>query len=98
MTAKKNNAKTTKSSDPVQQAIDGLYRDPSWNERYSAARGATVLAIAREVLGIETLETRSSDRLDFHEVAVWGVRKALEKAYSDGHAAGLKAGSDIARR
>jgi hypothetical protein len=98
MTTKKSNAKTTKRSDPIQPAVEGLYRDPAWNERYAAERAATVRAIARAVLGIETLETRSSDRLDFHEVAVWGVRQALEQAYREGHAAGLKAGGDIARK
>ena len=37
--------------------------------------------IAAEPLGIETLETRKSDGLDFHEVSVWGVKAALEAAY-----------------
>ena len=40
--------------------------------------------IAKEVLGIETLETRKSDRLDFHEVAVWEMREALALAYQMG--------------
>ena len=34
--------------------------------------------IAQKHLFIETLETRNSDRLDFHDVAVWNVREALE--------------------
>lgn len=34
-------------------------------------------AIARQHLSIETLETRNSDRLDFNDVAVWGVQQAL---------------------
>ena len=37
--------------------------------------------IAREQLGISTLTTRNSDSLDFHSVAVWQVRRALEAAY-----------------
>lgn len=41
-------------------------------------------AIARKHLSIETLETRRSDRLDFHEVAVWGVQAALDAAYEAG--------------
>ena len=47
---------------------------------------AEVLAarIARDVLDIETLETRKSDRLDFHEVAVWELREALIEAYLEG--------------
>ena len=41
-------------------------------------------AIAKEHLFIETLETRRSDSLDFHDVSVWGVRAALEAAYKAG--------------
>jgi len=44
---------------------------------------AELLAIA-ERLGFPTLETRSSDALDFREVAVWMVRDALRHAYEAG--------------
>ena len=37
--------------------------------------------IALDHLFIETLETRNSDRLDFHEVSAWGVKSALMAAY-----------------
>ncbi len=47
----------------------------------------TLEAIARQHLRIETLETRKSDSLDFHEVAVWSVVAALEAAYQAGFAA-----------
>jgi hypothetical protein len=40
---------------------------------------------------IETLETQNSDRLDFHDVAVWAIRAALEAAYEAGRVAGAKA-------
>lgn len=40
--------------------------------------------IAREHLDIETLETRRSDSLDFHDVAVWSVKEALLAAYQAG--------------
>jgi hypothetical protein len=43
--------------------------------------------IALDHLFIETLETRHSDRLDFHEVSVWGVRSALMAAYEAGRQA-----------
>jgi hypothetical protein len=49
----------------------------------------TIERIAREILRIETLETRKSDSLDFHEVAVWSVKEALETAYRAGIAAGM---------
>ena len=43
--------------------------------------------IALDHLFIETLETRHSDRMDFHEVSVWGVRSALMAAYEAGRQA-----------
>jgi hypothetical protein len=47
-------------------------------------RAAAIETIARTVLSIETLATRHSDRLDFHEVAVWSLQRALELAYEAG--------------
>ena len=44
--------------------------------------------IANEHLDIPTLETRRSDSLDFHDVAVWQVHKALQAAYMAGVAEG----------
>lgn len=44
-------------------------------------------AIAKETLHIDTLETRKSDSIDFHDVAVWSVKAALEAAYRAGLAA-----------
>jgi len=41
-------------------------------------------AVAKTILLIDTLETRRSDSLDFHEVAVWGLKDALEAAYLAG--------------
>ena len=53
---------------------------------------ALLLAIARTHFpNIETLETRNSDGLDFHDVAVWAIRDALEAAYEAGRVAGAKA-------
>ncbi len=40
--------------------------------------------IARNILFIETLKTRRSDELDFHEVSVWSLREALRVAYEMG--------------
>ena len=34
--------------------------------------------------GLETLETRNRDALDFHDVAVWAIRDALEEAFEAG--------------
>jgi hypothetical protein len=41
-------------------------------------------AIARQQLCIPTLKTRRSDSLDFHEVAVWQLKSALEAAFDAG--------------
>ena len=43
--------------------------------------------IALDHLFIDTLETRNSDRMDFHEVSVWGVKRALMAAYEAGRQA-----------
>jgi len=47
--------------------------------------------IAQQHLGIETLQTRRSDSLDFHDVAVWCVRDALEAAFKAGVEEGRRA-------
>lgn len=47
--------------------------------------------IAMETLGLATLKRRNSDRLDFHDLAVWTIREALEAAYQAGKAAGAAA-------
>ncbi len=43
--------------------------------------------IACEILRLETLETRWSDSLDFHDLAVWSIKAALETAYQAGFGA-----------
>ena len=54
-------------------------KEPTVDERLAA--------IAKEQLRMDTLETRNSDSLDFHDVAVWSVKAALEAAYRAGLAA-----------
>jgi hypothetical protein len=46
--------------------------------------------IAQQHLKVETLETRHSDSLDFHDVAVWQIEEALEAAFEAGRQDGLK--------
>ncbi len=45
--------------------------------------------IVQSHLGIQTLETRNSDSLDFHDVAVWSLREALAAAYKAGAEQGV---------
>lgn len=40
--------------------------------------------IVKETMGIETLEQQYSDSLDFHDVSVWSLQAALERAYHEG--------------
>ena len=54
----------------------------------TAQRDALILGIARRQFHIETLETGNRDRLDFHDVAVWALRTALEDAFEAGRRAG----------
>lgn len=51
------------------------------------ARDETLTEIATKILDLETLDTRKSDRLDFHELSVWGIKAALEAAYAAGREA-----------
>jgi hypothetical protein len=67
-------------------------------ERYAAEYGCEGSAkatppdglaerVAKDYLGIETLERRGRDHLDFYDVAVWSVKAALEAAWKAGRAA-----------
>ncbi len=50
-------------------------------------KDALFTLIAQQHLNIETLVTRNSDSLDFHDVAVWSVKDALQAAYEAGRKA-----------
>lgn len=51
-------------------------------KRERAASDSKVIEdIAKQHLGLSTLDTRRSDSLDFHDLAVWQLRAALEAAY-----------------
>ena len=54
------------------------------NDAYDNADRDTDLAFLAKTHGIETLETRYSDSLDFHELAVWQLKEMLEQAYTCG--------------
>jgi len=49
---------------------------------------ALLETIAKQLLDIETLKTRNSDSLDFHEVSVWSLRTALLCAFEAGRSEG----------
>jgi len=45
---------------------------------------STMEQIAKKHLGIKTLKTQNSDSLDFHDLAVWNIKRALKAAYNEG--------------
>lgn len=45
--------------------------------------------IAQKHLGIDTLQTRYADSLNFHDTAVWCIRDALEAAFKAGVEVGI---------
>lgn len=51
------------------------------------AIGETLEAIAKDHLDIETLQTQNRDSLDFYEVSVWSLNKALRQAFDAGKSA-----------
>ena len=62
-------------------------RTPKTRRNPTQTLDALLTRIAQEHLFIETLETRNSDRLDFHDVSVWGVKSAMMAAYEAGRQA-----------
>lgn len=64
--------------------------DDAMTTRTAPANALLLEIAARHFHSIETLETQNSDRLDFHDVAVWAIRAALVEAYAAGFAAATK--------
>jgi len=63
-------------------------RDDAMTTKTKAPSEALLLEIAaKHFHTVETLETRNRDRLDFHDVAVWSIRAALEEAFEAGRRA-----------
>ncbi|AGI69864.1 hypothetical protein OAN307_c45070 [Octadecabacter antarcticus 307] len=60
--------------------------DQAMTTKTKAPSEALLLEIAAKHFHLETLETRNSDSLDFHDVSVWSIRAALEAAFAAGQA------------
>lgn len=58
--------------------------NPNLEEIAPRTREEEIASIARRILKIKTLETQNSDDLDFHDLAVWTIREALDAAYEAG--------------
>lgn len=49
---------------------------------------STLSLIAQKHLGVETLETRNSDSLDFYDLSIWTIQAALKAAFLAGKESG----------
>ena len=65
-----------KDTNKVCHTSDSVYNDYTMKNE--------IEKIAAQILGIETLETRKMDSLDFSDQAVWQIKEALEAAYNAG--------------
>lgn len=78
-----------RESDAASQEDADLWND-SWDlfkarvRRYPDPREAGTIRGIAKAMGIETLESRGQDRLDFHELSVWQIETALIAAYRAG--------------
>jgi len=60
------------------------YLDRACDCDQRAALESRLEEIAKTILRIPTLAERRSDSLDFHELGVWQIKKALKAAYEAG--------------
>ena len=61
------------------------YNDDSENKMNDA-----IANIAKHILNVKSFEIQNSDRLDFHEIYVGNIKKALEAAFRAGAMIGMK--------
>ena len=64
--------------------IKELEREAAREADATYQRAETAVAAIAKEAGFETLESRKSDELDFHELAVWQLKELLIKAYYAG--------------
>lgn len=72
------------------RAILSIRKAPKASDRTVSARAAALAATLEEQrkrLMLETLESRGRDALDFHSIAVWMIKSAIEDAFQDGWSA-----------
>lgn len=97
------NARGPISADAITKHLKARVADRGWRDSFENAireatgktfprkapitKDALFTQIAQQHLNIETLVERKSDGLDFHDVAVWSVKDALEAAYEAGRKA-----------
>jgi hypothetical protein len=68
----------------VDESTAGMPGDRALPIQGAAGGSDQLAAIAKQHLGIETLETQHSDSLDFHDLSVWSIKAALQAAFDLG--------------
>jgi len=68
-------------------------RNAAARKRLAAA--AATAGKVRDLLGLQTLETRGRDDLDFHDISVTSIRDAIQLAFEAGWDAGYEAGESL---
>ncbi len=100
------NAKGPISTDAITRHLTARIADQGWRDCFENAIRETTgktyprkkpltkdqlfTQIAQQHLQVETLVTRNSDSLDFHDVSAWGIKAALEAAYEAGRKSSRK--------
>jgi hypothetical protein len=72
------------TAQPIASKGANMTHQPDSLAAQDPAAQSAVAEIARRHLRLDTLETRNSDALDFHDLAVWSIRDALLAAYAAG--------------
>lgn len=62
--------------------------------RKKVNKNAAFDAIVKYYANIDTLETRKSDNLDFHEISVWNLKSCMDEAYKLGLRVGKESNSN----
>lgn len=65
----------------------------TYPRKKAVSKDELISQIAQQHLSIETLAIRNSDSLDFHDVAVWSIKAALEAAFEAGKTQAKKKGA-----
>ena len=68
----------------LEQRVNHVTQTSIQKERTMNQIDTILTQIARKHLGIDTLQTRHADSLDFHDTAVWCLKDALEAAFKAG--------------
>ena len=73
-----------RAADDCPGDVVGKYLGAAAECENHAAIDSCLEKIGSRILGIPTLKTRHSDQADFHDLAVWNIKRAMMAAYEAG--------------